>query len=293
MSRLFIQPGNNIAAYPDDPRFSAMGNFQVATAGMQSSSTVGELWVSYHVRLIKPQLENDATSSTTRLHGGWVSPSGGAAASYGFLKTTNPGALNLEQKVTTQQDFVLTCSSIAGIGTYIIASCTRQATAATTLLSQAVPYARANGTATVITLSYNSTTGAPDTQLCTFPNASATSTGSTGQLSPNSAAEVYLVNLANVGDTVYFPTTYCSSSIVYHDIYVAAYVTQFTPSGLSMTDTKDDISTMRKQLETLMAQQSQFALTLSEIAEEEEEYSRCDTDVTSKGEDVKSTRRRI
>jgi hypothetical protein len=40
----------------EDPRFYDLGLFQLATAGMQAPSTIGELWVSYHVKLRKPKL---------------------------------------------------------------------------------------------------------------------------------------------------------------------------------------------------------------------------------------------
>jgi len=39
-----------------DLRFYDLGNFQYATKGMQSSYVVGELWVTYHVRLSKPRI---------------------------------------------------------------------------------------------------------------------------------------------------------------------------------------------------------------------------------------------
>lgn len=57
MPKTFIQYGVTRASdFPDDPRFSCMGNFQIASSGVQAASNVGELWVSYHVRLMKPQL---------------------------------------------------------------------------------------------------------------------------------------------------------------------------------------------------------------------------------------------
>lgn len=40
----------------DDLDLFDMGLFQIATAGMQASATVGELWVTYHVSLNKPRL---------------------------------------------------------------------------------------------------------------------------------------------------------------------------------------------------------------------------------------------
>ncbi len=40
-----------------DPRFYDLGNFQLATVGMQADDiVVGELWVSYHVKLLKPKI---------------------------------------------------------------------------------------------------------------------------------------------------------------------------------------------------------------------------------------------
>jgi len=39
-----------------DQRFYDLGNFQLATTGMQAAAVIGELWVSYHVRLLKPKL---------------------------------------------------------------------------------------------------------------------------------------------------------------------------------------------------------------------------------------------
>jgi hypothetical protein len=56
LSTYYVQTGNTAASYPDDPRFSALGNFQIATEGMQTSNVIGELWVSYRFRMSKPQL---------------------------------------------------------------------------------------------------------------------------------------------------------------------------------------------------------------------------------------------
>jgi len=39
----------------DDDRLSYLGNLQIATIGMQSAAVVGELWVHYKVRLMKPK----------------------------------------------------------------------------------------------------------------------------------------------------------------------------------------------------------------------------------------------
>jgi hypothetical protein len=56
LRQMYVQPGNSIAAYPDDPRFSIPGRFQFATQGMPSAFTIGELWVTYNVKLTKPTI---------------------------------------------------------------------------------------------------------------------------------------------------------------------------------------------------------------------------------------------
>jgi len=39
-----------------DPRFTTLGNFQIATIGQQAAAVIGELWVSYEVELIRPRI---------------------------------------------------------------------------------------------------------------------------------------------------------------------------------------------------------------------------------------------
>jgi hypothetical protein len=43
-----------------DPALFNMGNFQVATAGMQAASVIGELWVSYDITFYKPRLSSNS-----------------------------------------------------------------------------------------------------------------------------------------------------------------------------------------------------------------------------------------
>jgi len=52
LSELYTDPG----FASGDPRFSILGILDVATVGQQASSVVGELWVSYHIQLIRPRL---------------------------------------------------------------------------------------------------------------------------------------------------------------------------------------------------------------------------------------------
>jgi len=54
LTDLYCRPGESA---PGDLRFYDLGNFQIATAGMQGTNvTVGELWVSYEVVLLKPKI---------------------------------------------------------------------------------------------------------------------------------------------------------------------------------------------------------------------------------------------
>lgn len=39
----------------DDDRLSFLGNLQIATVGMQAAAVIGEMWVHYKVRLMKPK----------------------------------------------------------------------------------------------------------------------------------------------------------------------------------------------------------------------------------------------
>lgn len=68
LGRMFVNTATTTAGYPDDPRFSALGNFQLATVGMQSASNIGELWVAYDVELRKPQIVAGASNVNATAH---------------------------------------------------------------------------------------------------------------------------------------------------------------------------------------------------------------------------------
>lgn len=54
LKNLFIRQ-NNASVPNTDRRLFDMGKFYLATQGMQAANVVGELWVTYRVRLLKPQ----------------------------------------------------------------------------------------------------------------------------------------------------------------------------------------------------------------------------------------------
>lgn len=81
----------------DDQRLYDWGNFQIATSGFQGSSvTIGELWVTYEVALIKPKAVSTAGSYILAAHGQSSSSAGVTAGSpYTGLATTSGSTLGL------------------------------------------------------------------------------------------------------------------------------------------------------------------------------------------------------
>jgi hypothetical protein len=68
LNKLYIPPGGVVPAGADAHLYN-LGKFQIATAGMQAGVTViGELWVTYQVRLMKPRLVNPGDSDMAIAH---------------------------------------------------------------------------------------------------------------------------------------------------------------------------------------------------------------------------------
>jgi hypothetical protein len=85
-----------------DQRMYDLGNFEFATVGMQSAYTVGELWVSYHVRLKKPRISSAGPNDSNYAH--IVELASGTAATASRLGT----AANPTNRITT-------LSNLAGV----------------------------------------------------------------------------------------------------------------------------------------------------------------------------------
>jgi len=89
LSDLFVR--GNGAPVNADLRFSDFGNFQIATVGMQQSDvTIGELWCTYDVELMKTSLP-DAYTSNTPCHFQWNTALGGTVPVYNSLFTDTSG----------------------------------------------------------------------------------------------------------------------------------------------------------------------------------------------------------
>jgi len=64
----YCAPGDGIPSGAD-PRLYQIGNFQIATTGMQSGvTTIGELWVTYDISFYKPRLPDTTMYSTGVVH---------------------------------------------------------------------------------------------------------------------------------------------------------------------------------------------------------------------------------
>lgn len=74
---------NGAVPEADDQRLYDWGNFQIATSGFQGTNvTIGELWVTYEVALIKPKAVSTTGSYILAYHG--LSSSGGTVAGAPF-----------------------------------------------------------------------------------------------------------------------------------------------------------------------------------------------------------------
>lgn len=71
LAQEYVVPGiTKFSDAPGDARLSVLGNFTIATEGQQvDNTTIGELWVTYHIKLSRPVLESTAGSSVYSVHG--------------------------------------------------------------------------------------------------------------------------------------------------------------------------------------------------------------------------------
>jgi len=89
LSELYVRTG----AVPGgtDERFYDIGNFQIATVGQQASSNIGELWVSYHIRLFKPKVATPIGAQVLDAHATGTA----ATAAVPFANATVKGTSNI------------------------------------------------------------------------------------------------------------------------------------------------------------------------------------------------------
>lgn len=95
-----------------DARLYDLGNFQLATVGMQAAATIGELWVTYDVEFFKPRIQPGGAypGQFTRISNG---PYAAASNVLGSIQTTPAGSLGCTvSSVTTGWDSIFFPSTI-------------------------------------------------------------------------------------------------------------------------------------------------------------------------------------
>jgi hypothetical protein len=92
----FVRNGGLSAS--EDQRLYDWGVFTIATVGMQASSTIGELWVSYDIEFIKPRLNPGAYPNP--LHGRISNAATDASNPLGILQRGVGGNMNLTVSAT-------------------------------------------------------------------------------------------------------------------------------------------------------------------------------------------------
>jgi len=76
-----------------------MGNFQLATSGMQSAYVVGELWVTYDVSLLKPRVSTNMSQND-----------------YCHLNEAPAGSATAAHPLGTTAGYVFSSSTLTGVG---------------------------------------------------------------------------------------------------------------------------------------------------------------------------------
>jgi hypothetical protein len=287
MKQLFIQGGNSVNAYPDDPRFSALGNFQIATAGMQATSTIGELWVSYHIKLLKPQLEQSQTGSTTSLHVGVTTVPGGSPT-LAYTNTTNPGAITA---TIASGRLRIVCTTTAGIGTYLVTLGVRE-NGTGTYSGTATPAPTFAGSAAYVTIAYNPS-GVANSQVAIFPNMALTSALSTAAYANNPSAMSFVMKFQVVNDYYEVPMIYDAGFSTFLDLYMAPYNTSFITKPEESTP---QLSKLLEMVEKLKLEQSltnkQFIELKNELESDDDCYETV-KDTISQDDEVRALKKTI
>jgi hypothetical protein len=117
LDKLYVTSAGVSASTVNDPRFHNLGVFQVATVGMQSASVIGELWVSYKIRLYMPQLPSVVGDMNV-----WSVSSYSTSLPWGSQDDITPYPQNsLPIKMEHDQVTGQNCIKIAHAGNYLIA----------------------------------------------------------------------------------------------------------------------------------------------------------------------------
>jgi len=116
LSRFYVRTGDVTG---DDLRFSDLGNFQIATVGMQAAAVIGELWLSYDIILYKPKIQTPIGANLTFAHvTEYAAASATAAAPFG----TTAGSGSVRTGSTLPTVVTSTTFTLPLVGTYLCAA---------------------------------------------------------------------------------------------------------------------------------------------------------------------------
>lgn len=284
MRQLFIQPGNLASSYPDDPRFSALGNFQIATSGMQAISTIGELWVSYHVKLLKPQLEYAESLSTTTIHSDIFLSPAATTCTISQSLSTNPGAIKVDL-LTGPPRLRYTCVTVAGIGQYAASQALISDTATTDPTYVALDSGNyVTGTASLLSQCM-STSGSHNGRSQANLHYAATKGGATFGVNNNPVSDFTLFKFASVGDTITISLVWQLAATTYMDAFLIPYNNHWVLPTYQRP--KLEIDDLRNQLALLQTQQQSIQKNFVELKDEiKEELQDNEYEVTVGSDDV-------
>jgi hypothetical protein len=116
LGRLYIRT-NTAPLVKGDQRLYDLGLFQIATVGMQASVVIGELWVSYEVKLLKPRLPTPLGGNIPFMHiEETPSATGTVTAPFGTTGGKLTTGSTLTSTLVNSNTFQLN-----SVGTYLIA----------------------------------------------------------------------------------------------------------------------------------------------------------------------------
>lgn len=253
MKKMFVQNATTLAGYPDDPRFSVLGNFQIATQGVQSSSTVGELWVSYHVKLSKPQLARGLISQQSahlKLHS--TNSLGQTIDSISAYPNNN----GLSYNFNTSGGLQVICNNTLGIGSYIgYMRCTEATNTGT--ISNDAPSVGGTGTFLPNRFYFGPDSATTADGVCVAKGVSMASYKNLVANLTIGGLCVVVFQLNKIGDYVRIPVIHDDTATVFSDLMIAPFdiVNIQKPLG--------EKALMRKQLDELYQKFASFSPVVS------------------------------
>lgn len=256
MSKLYIKPGNTYAAPvglapADDWRFSTMGNFQLATTSAQAAcSGVGELWVSYHVKLYKPQLEGSSSGAITKIHAG-LSVAIGGSPTLSFVESNNSGAFTVS---LASGRLRIAARTDSATGTYLVTMGVVGSISDPTMTITGTPYFLSDNTSCILPYYAYSFSGSKNQSGASFTNFASTKASSVAGISCNPACQSYIIQFLNATGSCTLPIPYSAANNCYVDVYMAPYALDLAvpdPTTARLSKDEIEISELRKEFELL------------------------------------------